>query len=118
HYDRVGREGPPLHRSQVHRANAATDAISVEHRRQKLPVLVFLYFAFGLIPPHLLIQRVQKLLTSRRARERGAVIQGSTETAEIQQSLWRAIERHAHAIEQIDNPRRSLAHIFDGRLIS
>ncbi len=85
---------------------------------KKLPVLVLLYFAFGLIPPHLLIERIKQLLPGSRAGKRGAVVQRPAEAAKIEQPFGRAIERHAHAVEQIDDPRRRLAHVFNRRLVA
>src|SRR5256885_5746801 len=52
-----------------------------------------------------------------RSRERGAVIQSPAEPAEVEQPFRRAIKRHAHAVQQINNPRRGLAHILDRRLV-
>ena len=116
--DRVGREGAHFHRAQIHGADAAADFLPVEHGRQKLPVLVLLNFAFGLITPHLLIERIKQLLSGGRASKSRAVVQSSAEAAEIEQSFRSAIERHAHAVEQIDDPRRRLAHVFDRRLVA
>src|SRR5579872_814379 len=114
----VGREGANLHAAQVHRADAAADFIAVEHRRQKFPVLELLYFSFGFIPPHLFVECVKKLLTSSRSRKSSAVIQSSAEAAEVEQSFGRAVERNAHAVKEVDDPRRGLAHILNRRLVS
>ena len=73
--DGIGRERTHFHRAQVHRADAAADAVSVEHGREELPVLVFLNFAFGLVAPDLLIERIKKLLPGRRAGKGCAVVQ-------------------------------------------
>src|SRR5690242_10990052 len=35
---------------------------------------------------------------------------GAAEAAEIQESLGRAIEHHAHAVEQVDDSRRGFTH--------
>src|SRR6478752_2041142 len=77
--DRVSREGADFHGAQVHGADPATDFLSVEHGREELPVLVFLYFSFRLVAPDLLIERIEKLLPGRCTGERGAVVQGSAE---------------------------------------
>ena len=45
------------------------------------------------------------------------LIQRPAEAAEIQQSFGRAIERHAHAIEQVDDSRRRVAHLLHRRLV-
>ena len=40
HEDGIGREGDDLHRAQVHGADAAADALRIEHGGEELPVLV------------------------------------------------------------------------------
>ena len=85
---------------------------------KKFPVLVLLDLAFGFVAPHLLVERVKKLLAGGRAGECGAVVQSSAEAAEVEQAFRRAVERHAHAVEQIDDARRGLAHVFDRRLVA
>src|ERR1700756_1952845 len=116
--DRVGREGAHFHRTQIHRADAAADFLPVKHRREKLPVLVLFHFAFGLIPPNLLIERIKKLLPGSRPGERRSVVESPAKAAEVEQSFRRAIEGYAHTIEQIDDPGRRLAHVLDRRLIA
>src|ERR1700751_1605147 len=116
--DRVGRERTYFHRAQVHRADAAADLLAVKHRRQELPVLVLLYLAFGLVTAHLFIERIQQLLPSGRSGKGRTVVQSSAEAAEIKQSFRRAIEGHAHSVEQIDDPGRGLAHVLDRWLVA
>ena len=106
-----------FHRAQIECRNAASLPLGVEHGRKKLPALVLLYLAFGLVPPHLLVERVKQLLPSGSACKRCAVVERSAKAAKIQQPFWRAIERHAHAIKQIDNRRRGLAHRLHRRLV-
>ena len=115
--DGVGREGADLHGAQIHGADAAADAVAVEHRGQKFPVLVLLDLAFGFVAPHLLIERVEKLLAGGGAGEGRAVVEGAAEAAEVEQSFRRAVERHAHAVEQVDDARGRFAHGFHGRLV-
>jgi hypothetical protein len=90
---------------------------SVEHGREKLPVLVLLYLAFGLVAAHLLVERVEKLLAGGGSGEGGAVVERASEAAEIEQTFGRAIERNAHAVEQIDDAGSGLAHGLDRRLV-
>src|SRR4051794_14672086 len=45
------------------------------------------------------------------------MVEGAAEAAEVQQAFRCAIEGDAHAIEQIDDGRRGLAHVLDRRLI-
>src|SRR3981081_2566396 len=99
------------------RADTAADAASVEHGRKKLPVLVLLHFAFGLVAADLLVERVEKLLAGSCSGERGAVVERASEAAEIEQAFGRPIERNTHAVEQIDDAGSSVAHGLDRRLI-
>src|SRR5580693_8774145 len=58
----VGGEGSDFHRSQIHRANTATDAVSIEHGGEKFPVLVLFHFTFRFVASDLLVECVEKLL--------------------------------------------------------
>ena len=102
---------------KIHGADAAADVVGVEHCGEKFPVLVFLYFAFGFVATNLLVERVQKLLASGRSGKGGAVVESAAEASEVEQSFRSAIERHAHAIEQVDDSGRGFAHGFHRRLI-
>ena len=117
HDDGVGRESSHFHASQVHGADAAADAIRVQDRAQKFPMLIFGYPAFSFIPAYLLVQRVEKLLACRGAGKCGAMVERAAKAAKIEQSFRRPVESDAHAIEQIDDRRRSFAHGFHWRLI-
>src|SRR5579884_460707 len=64
HNDGIGRERAHLHRTQVHGANSAADALRVENGRKKFPRFVFGYLTLGLVTPDLLIERIKKLLAS------------------------------------------------------
>src|SRR6266446_4836508 len=115
--DGVGREGAHFHRSQIHRADAAANAVRVEHGRKKLPVLVLLYLAFGFVTADLLVESIEKLLAGGCSGERGAIIERASKAAKIEQTFGRAIEWNAHAVEKIDNAGSSVAHGFDRRLV-
>ena len=80
-------------------------------------MLVLLYSSFCFVTAYLLIQSVEKLLTRGSSGERRAMVQRAAEATEVEQALRRPIEGDAHAIEQIDDARRGLAHIFDRRLV-
>src|SRR5467141_1992734 len=82
--DCVGRKGADFHRAQVHGANATTDAVSVEHGGEKLPVLVLLHLAFGLVTADLFVQRIQKLLAGGSAGECGTVVECPPKAAKIE----------------------------------
>src|SRR6266446_9758832 len=80
-------------------------------------MLVLLYLAFGFVAADLLVERVEKLLAGGCSGERGTVVEGAAEAAKVEQTFGRAIERNAHAVEQIDNAGRGVAHGFDRRLV-
>ena len=99
--------------AQIPRQNAAF----VDHRGQKCLALVFLHAVFCFVPPHLFVQRIEQLLPRRCARKRSPVIKRAAKPSVIQQSFRRAVEHHAHAVQQVDNPRRRFAHPLDQRLV-
>ena len=115
--DGVGREGANFHGAQIHGANAATDAVGIEHGGEKFPVLELADFAFGLVAAHLFVERVEKLLAGGGAGEGGAIEERAAEAAEIEQSFRSAVEGHAHAVEQVDDAGSGFAHGLDRRLV-
>ena len=76
-----------LHGLQIHRANAARHAAIVNHCRKKRPAFELLNLSFGFKAPHLLVQRIEKLLPRRRSRKSRALIKRSAKPPEIQQCL-------------------------------
>src|SRR5580700_4012460 len=115
--DGVGREGADFHAAQIHGADATADAVSVEYGREELPVLVLLYLAFGFIAADLLIKCVEKLLAGGCTGEGSAVVECPAEAAEIEQTFGSPVEGDAHAVEQVDDAGRGLAHVLDRRLV-
>src|SRR5881396_1635478 len=95
----VGRERAHFHSPQIHRTNAPAGAGSVEHGREKFPVLVFLYFSFGFITTHLFIEGVEQLLSSCCAGECCSVEQCAAESAKVEQPFGSPIEGHSHTVE-------------------
>ncbi len=93
------------------------DALVVEHGGEKFPGFVLGDFAFGLVAPHLLVERVQQLLAGGGAGECGAVVERAAEAAEVEQSFGRAVEGNAHAVEQVDDAGRHVAHRLHRRLV-
>jgi hypothetical protein len=91
--------------------------VIVEHQRHHFPAFVFLDETGNFEPSHLLIQRVQQLLAGRCSRERGAMMFRPAKTAEIQETFTGPGERHAHAIEKVNNRGRHFAHGFRRRLM-
>jgi len=57
------------------------------------------------------------LLTCSGAGESGAIEEGAAEAAEVEQSLGRAVKRHSHAVEQVDDAGGGFAHGLDRRLV-
>src|SRR5207244_11646673 len=66
---------------------------------------------------HLVVERIQKLLSRRSAGECGAVMFGAAKAAKVQQSLFRSREGNTHAIEQVYDRRRHFAHRFGRWLV-
>src|SRR5262249_20478969 len=87
------------------------------YSREESVALVLSYFAFGFVAADLFIERVEQLLSGGRAGEGGAMVEGTAETAVVQQALWRAVKHDAHAIEKIDDAGRSFTHSLDQWLI-
>ena len=106
-----------FHGAQVDGGDAAGCAFGVEDGGEKLPAFVLLHFAVGLVAADLLVERVEQLLAGGGAGKCGAVVERAAEAAEVEQALGRAVEGHAHAVEQVDDGRRGLAHGLDGRLV-
>src|ERR1044072_9331543 len=73
--DGVGGESLQLKRRALHRHQAPADAVVVLYEREHLPVLVLLHLAGVLVPAHLLVQSVKKLLTRRGTGKRRAVVE-------------------------------------------
>ena len=69
------------------------------------------------MPPHLLVERIQQLLSRRGTGKCSAMEQCPAESAEVEQALRCAVERHTHAVQQIDNRRAGLAHTLHRRLV-
>ena len=106
-----------FHGAQVERGDAASHAFGVDDGGEKLPAFVLLHLAVGLVPAHLLVERIEQLLPSRCAGKSRAVVERAAEAAEVEQTFRSAIEGHAHAVEQVDDGRRGLAHRLHRRLV-
>ena len=127
---RLAGEGLNLHGLEVLRDDAARDVALVEHEPEEVPELpladhplaldgdaVLVLDLDGLVATHLLVERVEQLLAGGGAGERGAMEERAAEAAEVEQAFGRAIERHAHAVEHVDDARRGVGHALDGRLV-
>ncbi len=114
HHDGIGAERTDLHRPHVlgDDADAALRlALTGDHRREELPELVLADAPLHLPPACLLIQRVKELLPRRRPGEVRALEERAAEETKIAEPLGRAVEGHAHAVEQVDDPRRPVGHL-------
>jgi len=69
------------------------------------------------VTPDLFVERIEQLLSGSCAREGSAVKERSAKAAKIEQAFRSAVEGHAHAIEQVNDAGRSLAHGFDRGLV-
>ncbi len=115
--DRVGGERLDLHVAQVDGDDAPAGALLVLHERQVLPVLELAHPPFGLVAADLFVEGVEELLPGGSAGERGAVVERAAEAAEVEQSLGGAVEGHPHAVEEVDDGGRRVAHALHGRLL-
>ena len=115
--DGVGGEGAGLHGAEVHGGDAAAGAFAVEDGGEELPAFVLGDFAFGLVAADLLVEGVEELLAGGGSGEGGAMVEGSSEAAEVEEAFGGAVERDAHAVEQVDDGGTLRGHVFDGGLV-
>ena len=115
--DRVRGEGAHLHRAQVQSADAAADAVGIEHGGEELPALVLFDLAVGLVAADLLVERVEQLLAGGCPGEGRALVERAPEAAEVEQALVGAVEGDAHAVEQVDDGWGARGHVADRGLV-
>ncbi len=115
--DGVGPELLNGHGAQILGDDALADAVLVPDDAQELPELILFDLAVHFRPPRLLVQRIQQLLPRRRARIGRPVVLGAAEPPEIQQAFAGAVKHDPHAVQQIDNAGRMVAHMLDRRLV-
>src|SRR2546425_4433951 len=115
--DSVSSVGFHFHGAEVHRADAAANASFIDYRGEKRRTFELLDLVFSFVAPHLLVQSVEELLARGCPRESRAVIERAAKAPIVEQAFGRAVEHHAHAVEKIDDARRSLAHALYERLI-
>ena len=72
---------------------------------------------FGFPAAGLLVEGVEKLLAGGGAGEEGALEERAAEEAQVALAFGRAVEGHAHAVEQVDDLRRPVAHLQHRRLV-
>jgi hypothetical protein len=111
------RNAADLHRPHVLGDDAPAHGRRLEHGPEELPVLVLLDPALRLPATGLLVQGVEQLLAGGGAGEVRPLEQRAAEQPQIPLALGGAVERHAHAVEQVDDLRRPVGHLVDGRLV-
>src|SRR5438477_4076046 len=79
----IRRKRTHFHRSQIHRANAPADPIGIEYGREKFPVLELFDLAFRLVVAHLLVERIEKLLSGAGPGDLGAIVEPASDAAEV-----------------------------------
>ncbi len=65
----------------------------------------------------LLVEGVEELLAGGGSGEGGAVVEGATEAAEVEEAFGGAVEGDAHAVEQVDDGGALRGHVLDGGLV-
>ena len=111
------KKATQFHGAEVEGGDAAGCTFGVKDGGEKLPALELAHVAGGLVASDLLIERVQQLLPGSSAGEGGAVVKRAAEAAEVEQPLGSAVEGHAHAVQQIDDGWRGLAHSLHRGLV-
>ena len=109
HHHRVCRECADLHGSEVLRNDALAYAF-IEDGRDERPELIAAHHARYLLRAHLLVERVEQLLTGGRTCECGTAFLRATESAQVKKTFRSAIEHDPHAIEKVHDGRSRLAH--------
>src|SRR5205085_5225012 len=117
HDDCVATQRANLHRAHVLRHDPYARTAFIKYWPEEFPEFVFSDQTSRLPAAGLLIERVKQLLPCGRTRKKSPLEERAAEESKIALSFRRAIERHAHAIEQIDNPRRPVAHLEHRRLV-
>ena len=106
-----------LHGAEIEGGDAAGHALGVDDGGEELPAFVFLDAAFGLVAADLLVEGIEELLAGGGAGEGGAMVERTAKTAEVEQALGGAVEGDAHAVEEVDDGGRGLAHGLDRGLV-
>ncbi len=65
----------------------------------------------------LFVEGIQQLLAGRGAGKRGSLKQSSAKSSLVAKTFLRAVEWHAQAVHQVDDPRCPVGHFLDGRLM-
>ena len=108
---------PGLHGAEVHGDDAAAGAFAVEDGGEELPAFVLGDFAFGFVAADLFVEGVEELLAGGGSGEGGAVVEGASEAAEVEEAFGGAVEGDAHAVEQVDDGGALRGHVLDGGLV-
>ena len=113
----VGREGADLHRHQVLAHAAAAAARLVDHRAEKIPVLVLADVPGDFPAADLLVQGVDQLLAGRGPGEGRPLVERAAEAALVAKALGRAVEGHAQPVHEVDDLGGPVGQFLDRRLV-
>ena len=116
--DNVSRERDDLVGVHVLRDDTAADALFVLDDLDEFPELILLDAALYFPTANLLVESVEELLARRGASEDRALVLLAAEVTEVENAFSRARERHAHAVEHLDELRCSFDHALDSELVS
>ena len=84
---------------------------------KEVPKLVLLYLTRDFPAADLLVQCVEQLLPRRRAGKCRPLEERAAEPPLVAKTLWRAIERNAQPIHEIDDLGAPFGHFLDRRLM-
>ena len=115
--DDVSRERDDLHGVHVLCDDAAADAVLVLDDADEFPELILLDAALDFPAADLLVESIEELLARRGARKARALVLLAAEVAEVEDAFCRARERHAHAVEHLDELRSCFDHALDSELV-
>ena len=116
--DNISRERNDLIGVHVLGNDTTADTVFVLDDLDEFPELVLLDAALDFPATDLLIKSIEELLTRRGTGKHRALVLLAAEVTEIQHTFCRTRERHAHAVEHLDELRSCLDHAFDCELVS
>ena len=77
----------------------------------------FVHLAGHFPAADLLVEGVEQLLAGGGPGEGRAVVERAAEAALVAKAFGRAVEGHAQAVHQVDDPRGPVGHFLDRRLV-
>ena len=116
-HDRIGREGPELHRDEILTDRPAAEAILVEDGGQEVPKLMFCDHPLDLVAANLLVKGVEQLLAGCGPSKARPLVERAAESPLIAKAFRSAVEGHSQPVHQVNDPRSPVGHFFDRRLV-